>query len=330
MGPSTEPDAGHSIGPDEEHQAERYFLIVWCFLVLLGSLVGNSIILLATVNSKTIRLDKASIVLIKNIAVSDMMMGMVGVHPVLASLIHGTWPYGTAFCYIFHYVQVPFYVSAVFLICGLHINKLYTVIHPLRYVSRSSRNGHIISAVAWLLSTLFPVTQIIVDFKSVMYVEKIYRCMYSYKNPLWEWLLPLVGTVCTAFPNIMVGGTTAALIFLVRRTKGRFNRQGILTALHVGCWYLLANMPVSVEMLVFRNIRQFMSSKADLFFDFYFYRASYFMLFINCSCNVFVYYCSIKSFNIFVKRGLSFLFRRRTFGPDAENFRLRTFNFRRS
>ena len=305
---TTSHDEGFTTKLDVEHITERYLLITWCSLVLLGCLIGNTIILLATVRCKTIKLDKTSLVLIKNIAVSDILMGIVGVHPALASLIFGAWPYGSISCYIFQYLQVPVYFSAVLLICGLHLNKLYTVIYPLSTVGRSSRAGHVICVVAWLLCAFFPATQIIVDFKPVMYVAKTYRCMYSYQDAVWNWLLPLIGAVFTAFPNILVGGTTATLVFLVRRTKGRFNKQGILVAFYVGCLYLLANIPVSVDLLVYKNFRQFMSPEVDFFFDFYVYRASYFMVFMNCSCNFLVYYCSVKSFNVFVKRGFRSLF----------------------
>ena len=320
----TRSDEGVNTRSDEGHITERYLLISWCSVVLFGCLIGNTIILLATVRCKTIRLDQTSLVLIKNIAVSDILMGIFGVHPVLASLIHGACPYGSIPCYIFHYLQVPVYLSAVLLICGLHLNKLYTVVYPLSTVGRSSRAGHVISATAWLLCTLFPATQIIVDFKPVMYAVKTYRCMYSYQDAVWNWLLPLIGAVSTAFPNILVGGTTAALVFLVRRAKRRYNKQGILVALYVGCFYLLANIPASIDLLIFKSFRQFMSPEVYFFFDFYFYRASYFMVFMNCSCNFLVYYCSIKSFNVFVNREFRSLFREHSSRSGREIIILRT------
>ena len=312
--------------PDVRHNSEQYVLITWCSIVLISCLTGNTIILLATVYCKTIRLDKTSLVLIKNIAVSDIAMGIVGVHPTLASLIYGTWPYGTVFCYVFHYLQVPIYLSAVLLICGLHLNKLHTVIYPLRSVSRTARTGHVISAVAWLLCTVVPAAQIIVDVHSVVYGQRTYRCMYLFTDPAWKLLIPLLGAVFTAFPNILVGGTTAALIFLVRKTKGRYNKQGIMVALYVGCLYLLANLPLSIYLLIYKNFNQYMSQGVNSFFDFYVYRTSYFMLFMNCSCNFFVYFYSVRSFNIFIKRAFLSFYHGRKSRLGVETFRLRALN----
>ena len=117
---------------------ERYTLTFWCSVILLGCLLGNSIILLATIRYKAIKLDKTSVFLIKNIAVTDLAMGMFGVHPSLVSLLHGTWPYGAAACTIFYYIQNPIsYVAAVLQVCALHLNKIYTILYPLRTVGRT-------------------------------------------------------------------------------------------------------------------------------------------------------------------------------------------------
>ena len=310
--------------PYEGHIAERYLLISWCSFVLLGCLIGNTIILIATALCKTIRLDKTSLILIKNIAVSDITMGIVAVHPTLASLIHGTWPYGTVLCYTFNFLRFPVYLSAVLLICGLHLNKLHTVIYPLRSVYRTKRAGHVISAIVWMLCSVIPATQIIVDYRAVVYSRRAYRCVHTFEDATWDWLLPLLVLVFTALPNILVVGTTAALAFLVRKTKGRFNRQGILVALYAGCLYLVANVPISAYMLIHKNFHQLMSPDVKFFFGYYVRRTGSFLVFSNCFCNFFVYFHTVKSFNAFVKRGLSSL----TYGcasrSSVETFRLRT------
>lgn len=309
--------------PGEGDDAERYLLILWCSVVLLCCLAGNTIVLVFAIRCKTIRLDRTSVVLIKNIAVSDIAMGVFAVHPTLASLGYGTWPYGGVLCSVFHYLQVTTYFSAVLLICGFHLNKLYIITYPLCYVGRATRTGHVISGIAWLLCIVVPATQIAVDVQSVQFVRTTYRCMYFFIDPAWKRILPLMGFVFTAFPTILVGGTTAALVYLVRRATGRLNRQGIMVALNVGCLYLLANLPLSVYFIIYKNLHQLMSPEVKYFFDFYVYRTSFFMLFMNCSCNFFVYFYSVRSFNIFVKRAFLSLYHGRKSRLGARTFRLR-------
>ena len=281
----------------------RYLLISWCAIVLLGCVTGNTIILLATLRCNAIKLDRTSVVLIKNIAVSDILMGLVAVHPTLASLIHGTWPYGNVACLIFHYLQVPVFLSAVLLICGLHLSKLHVLLFPLHAVGRTSRPGHVVSAVIWLLCLVTPVTQIIVNYERVVYDDRIYRCLYLNRDPVWTLLRPPLTAVFSALPNVLVLVTTVILVGIVRRTKKRTNKRGILVALYVGCLYLVANLPLSLYLLIYKNFSKNMSSEVILFFDFHIHKAVCFLIFINCFCNFFVYFYSVKSFNTFVRQG---------------------------
>ena len=307
---------------------ERYLLISWCSTVLLGCLAGNSIILLATSRCHTIRLDRISLVLIKYIALSDIAMGIVGVHPTLVSLFHGTWPYGNILCNVFHFMQIPVYESGVLLICGFHLSKLHIVLYPLHAASRTSRTGHVICAVVWVLCTVVPASQLAIDSQGVIYDYRTYRCIYSSNTASWKNVSSVLGAVFLGFPTIMVGSTTAALIFLVRKVKGRLNKQGILVALYVGCLYLLANFPLFVYLSIVSKVSHQMSPKIRYFFEFYFQRTSYFLMFTNCFCNFFVYYHSVQSFKKFVKRGFLYMFHKRKTGFNArlETMRLRTMN----
>ena len=120
--------------------AGRSLLISWCSATLILCLTGNIIILFATLRHKAIKLDKTSVLLIKNIAVCDLAMGVFGVHPTLVTLVYGSWPYGNLGCKIFYYIDGPVsYVSAVLLVCSLQLNKIHTIVYPLSTVGPGDR-----------------------------------------------------------------------------------------------------------------------------------------------------------------------------------------------
>ena len=259
--------------------------------------------------------------LIKNIAVTDLAMGIFGVHPSLASLLHGTWPYGEAVCTIFYYIQNPIsYVAAVLQVCALHLNKIYTILYPLRTVGRTKALAYRISAAVWILTAVTPVTLILIDSSGVEYDARAYRCMYSFSAPIWEWLLPLMGLAFTAAPNVIVLGTTISLLVLLRKARGRVNKQGILTALFVGIAYFIANGPVSLYVVVYKGNPDVIPSPEDKkYMDDKLYTATSFIMFLNCFTNVFVYYRSVTSFRIFVKSKV-ILFTKKIFpSNDSQN-----------
>ena len=309
---------------------ERYVLISWSSLSLLGSVFGNSLILLAKIRYKAIRLDKVSVELIKNIAVSDLMMGLFAVHPSLVALVYNAWPYGTLLCKITYYIAGPIsYVAAVLQVCALHLNKIYTLAFPLRAVGRSRKLGYKICAVVWLLTALNPISLIAVDSSDVQFEYRAYRCMYGYSAPIWKRLLLSNVIIFNLLPNIIVAVTTVSLMVIVKRARGRVNKQGIFTALYVGLAYLIANGPLSFYIIFFRPIISRLTSSPEeiKFYGDKVYTFVSFIMFLNCFANCFVYYRSVMSFKLFVRHMFSYLPKKistsRSFNRAAEVINLR-------
>ncbi|XP_063675857.1 C-X-C chemokine receptor type 1-like [Bolinopsis microptera] len=207
---------------EEKTKAERYILIGWCVLVLVMNLAGNSIILLSTIRYRAIRLDRVSVLLIKNIAVSDILLAVFAVHPTLVSLIWDKWPYGTFLCSMFASLGNLCAISGILLVCAMHISKLLSLLYPLHSIGRTTRSGHRISISIWLLSAVSPITNIIVDKQSFYFNYKTYKCCFSATAPIMKWLLPVKGFIFIIIPNLLVLCTTVALLSVVKKATGRF------------------------------------------------------------------------------------------------------------
>ena len=299
----------------EKTKAERYILIGWSVTVLVMNLAGNSIILISTLRYRAIRLDRVSILLIRNIAVSDILLALFAVHPNLVSLIWNKWPYGTFLCSMFASLGNVCGISGILLVCAMHISKLLSLLYPLHSIGRTSRSGYLISISIWLLSAVSPIINIIVDSQSFYFDYKIYNCSYFYTNSIYKWLLPIKGLIFVLVPNLLVICTTITLLSVVKRATGRINRQGILTAVYVGCVYLIAFLPVALYMtfdLENGTVMSFMSPTAHHFFEETVPKFVFNIIYVNGISNIFVYYISITSFKIFIKRVLCRHFRRFT------------------
>ena len=284
-------------------EPERLLLISWCSVALLLCLTGNTLILLATLRHKAIKLDTTSVLLIKNIAVCDMAMGLFGVHPVLVTLLYGTWPYGVLGCKIFYYIDGPIsYVSTVLFVCSLQLNKIHTIVYPLRTVARSSKLGYSISATVWFLTALNPLTKLTVDSSDVIFRQGAFKCGYAYSASIWDQLFLISGTVFTFIPNIVVAVTTVILVIMVRRVGGRVNCQGIKTALLVGVTYF--NGPLFLYLVAHSFVNESHSSHSSPDSNSFLVKNVLpivsFLIFFNCFSNFFVYYRSVNSFKLFV------------------------------
>ena len=282
---------------------ERYFLVGWTSIVLLGCITGNTVILLATTRYKAIRLDKTSVVLIKSIAICDLAMGIVSVHTSLASLLYGGWPYGTISCYVFHYLKVPTFICTVLLICGLHLSKLYNLLYPFKALGRTSKQGQIISAVILVLSTFPSILQLAVDRRDVEFDYRSFICLYRYSSPIWKILSPVIVGLFVFLPNLIVFGTSIALLRIVKKVKGRV-KQGIWTTLYVAFVYFSVNGPITFHILVTQNLSHILSGEVISFYDNNLFRSVSFFASSNCFLNFLIYYRSVRSFNFFVRKSL--------------------------
>ena len=283
-----------------ETKAERYTLVFWCLFALIINFTGNSLILLATVKYKSIKLDKISVVLIQNIAFSDIMMGICTIHPTMVSLIADRWVYGDFMCYLSHYLKVPIFISAVLLICAMHISKLLNIIQPLQARLRTKREGYRLVIITWFLCFIIPVTQLALDKESVTFDYRLYRCHYVFRGLYWKWLRPILIGTLMVLPNVVVICTTVALLVYVKVTTKQLNYQGILTALYVGLVYILSCAPVSLNQSVITNLYPVMSRDVYWFFFVPYCRYAFFVTFLNSTSNVFVYMVSVLSFRRFV------------------------------
>jgi hypothetical protein len=76
---------------------KRNVLVIYLVTVLLSSLIGDSIILIASLRCNAINLNKIIVAVMQHIAVCDLLLSIVFVLPTISSLIEDGWVLGDAF-----------------------------------------------------------------------------------------------------------------------------------------------------------------------------------------------------------------------------------------
>ena len=282
-------------------KAERCVLITWSSLALTVNLVGNLVILLA-IRRKAITLDKVSVTLIQNIAVSDILMALSTILPTLVSLIADRWVFGDTVCYIQHYLYPLVFTSALLLICALHVSKLVCLAFPLWSIGWSKRAANCIAVVIWIIACIIPIVQLCVDKTSVTFDYRLYRCHFVHRAPVWRWFHPLLMACIIGIPNFIVFVTTIALLIFVHRKRGTVTVQGALTSLYIGLAYLLSFGPHAINQTIITKLYPTMNRSTQGFFFVFYTRFAFFIPFLNGMSNFFIYMISLKSFGEFVEK----------------------------
>ena len=101
------------------NDGERYFWISFNILILLSSLVGDSVILIASIKYNAIKLHRVIVTFIKHIAVADLVITITHVLPNIISTIADGWVFSDALFYAKVYIWWHAYPASMLFICAM-------------------------------------------------------------------------------------------------------------------------------------------------------------------------------------------------------------------
>ena len=282
---------------DDVHKG---FLISWCFILGMFSILGNTLVLVAAMKYNALKLDKISVMLIENIAFADLCYALVVIAMVGWSIIEGSWPMNDLLCEMNVYLQYSIALADINMIWVLNVAKLTCIIYPLHARSRSKNTGYLVAASMWVLANIYPL-QCAVMRRPVYFDYRSYRCAYLHTLDLWEWLDPLNVFIFLLIPNIIVIVTAIWLLVYAHKMVG-IHKQAVITMLTVSLVFCVSYAPIGVYFVAEKWIIEAAGEgKHDDFLYSKLYRYGMMLKFLNNSANPVIYYATITSFREFVR-----------------------------
>ena len=264
----------------------RYFLITWSVFVALLSLSGNSLVLVSSVRFNAIKVDKISVVLIRNIAVADLGSTVLVIIPTIGSLVADRWIFGTGMCYLTSYMVWVFSISNNLLIAGLNCSKLFCLIFPLRARLRTHSAGCKIAIALWTITISNLIFNAALQ-RPCAFESFIDRCNIQTSTPFWARVDLATSIIFAVIPLMIILISTFSLLFFVR-SRGRLQSNNIVLILSVSIVYLVSLGPFIVY--------QTQTQREEGFYAF-----SVYVYYVSTISNPFLYYWSSASFQEFVR-----------------------------
>ena len=271
----------------------------WCHVSLILGLTGNSFVLYSTTQHRAIKLDKLSVWIIQNLAVSDLANTILILLPVIISLYwHNTWVLGDTFCEIMFVYKYMGCVANMVLINALALNKMLRCLFPLRILNSSRTQRVSVSVLTVVGSMIIPVWSyygacieryLVVEFSSS-------QCMcwsiFSSKSRSWH---HSVGYLLSGFLNALPCLTLCVVnTFLVgyalKKTNTTVNKMNIVIVVMVTLSFLLPMLPYFIYYMVHGNTWDSHPSTV---------RFVTFVMFISSWANPPIYFLTNKSFRLF-------------------------------
>ena len=272
-----------------------YFLFV-----VASSLIGDTVILIASIKYKVFKLHKVIVVIIQHIAVCDLMVSLMDILPRFVSLIAGEWVFGGFLCYLNPCAKYYFNSASLLLICTMTTCKLLLIKSPLHFGTTTFKRAHLFCLACWLAALTSPTTALFVNWKDISLSYRDYACEYNFSLEIWRWLKPVLGTPLILVPTCVVVATTVWLLVIARKVARRHREslkwQGITTTSLTAIIYCISILPTAMY-----GARVFLDrSKLDSVFFTHLYRLGVTFMTLNTISNFYIYSLTVDSFRAFV------------------------------
>ena len=143
--------------PGEFYRSGSPFIIcqmIWLSASFLLGISGNSFVLYGTICHKALKMDKLSVWIIQNVSVADICNCVFVLFPTLITQFSGRWVFGESFCYLSYTYRYSFFISNIFLLTTLSLNKLIRCVFPLRNMSPSRKQRYMVTMVTIFVSAI--------------------------------------------------------------------------------------------------------------------------------------------------------------------------------
>ena len=291
-----------------QDDTERSIFVLWSLTVFLASLAGDSIILIATIRYKAIKLHKVIIAVMQHMAICDLMLAVFKVFPGFLALIIDCWVLGEMLCHVQYNISWMCGPMTVFLTSAMAILKLIMVQYPLKTGAWSTRLGHRICSVVWLLMLGWYTPVLVVN---VFYIRDTlrfsymdYGCSYNLTSPtvpIWYTLyFPINVAVLSIVLCMILIISSFLLLIVASRAVSRHGEslrwEGVITVLLTVVVFLLSYLPITVVTVAPAAGVHPSNTTRNIVFHF---------SNINTTANFLVYSLSVRSFRHFLREKIS-------------------------
>ncbi|KAL5247226.1 hypothetical protein ACHWQZ_G019173 [Mnemiopsis leidyi] len=135
---------------------------LFCFLVTLFGLLGNGTVIYSSVRYRSIRLDRVSLILIRNLALADILYTLCVVVPQLVTYVARKWVLGRVYCVVMAQLGIIPVSANTLTVLAITSYRLKVVLNPLSV--NSEQQAKVGVGVIWVLA-LVP-TLVAASYKS--------------------------------------------------------------------------------------------------------------------------------------------------------------------
>ena len=164
-------------GPD--NNITRWGLVTFMVVIIIISLVGNTVVLIGSLKYKVLAsMDQVSIILVENIACTDLMITLISSMVILTTLASERWILGAVLCAVSYFRLYVLFIE-MFFITAMSSYRLKIISSPFS-APLSQKTVKVIVILTWVFWIVFGVVRVGLDSETkIVYVPKSLQCWYG-------------------------------------------------------------------------------------------------------------------------------------------------------
>ncbi|XP_045179669.1 annetocin receptor-like [Mercenaria mercenaria] len=154
--------------------------------ILYLALFGNLIVIIVLLYRKR-KLSRMQMFII-HLAIADISVALFQVLPQLVMDITNRFDGNNFLCKLTKYMQVATMYSSTYVLIMTALDRYMSICHPLTSQTWTTRRVHLMVLIAWILSGLFSIPQLIIFSYGKSPYNEAYDCIdnFDFENAYWE------------------------------------------------------------------------------------------------------------------------------------------------
>ena len=274
---------------------------IYLILVTVLDLGGNSFVLFATIAHKAIKLDKMCVWIIQNLAVVDMVNGILVIIPAtITFLADGKWLLGSFICSLHWAYKYSFLIGNIFLIIFLSLNKMVRCLFPLRVLDSTFRQRITVTFFSLLPTLVGPVRKIFavyisgtakVRFSPAHGMCLAYEIEDGVEKHFQASVMKVTSMLLVVAPCfILIISNMGLVVLAIRSARRNIKKGNIVIVVLVTAVFVISFAPFIVQYLAYGE--NFNNASAEI-------RVGQLATAISSFCNPFIYLATNDAFRIF-------------------------------
>nr|ALM88326.1 neuropeptide receptor A30 [Chilo suppressalis] len=187
--------------------------VLWMLLVAI--VAGNATVILALLLTKT-RKSRMNF-FIMQLAISDLLVGLISVLPDLIHRITITWLAGSIGCKLMKYLQGVVTYSSTYVLVALSVDRCDAITHPMNFTG-SWRRARALILGAWFISFLFCVPMLILFDEADV---GMLQCWSNLSKIQWRIWMTSVFLSLFVIPALIIAACYGVIVVTIRHKSQR-------------------------------------------------------------------------------------------------------------